>query len=180
MVLLIFLRMYEYDLKFPYESQVTISVRDYGTVSNRNLIGKTMIDLENRFYSDCYATCGIAKKYETDGYNRWRDVLTPTQILNKMLRKWRLPRPVYDDEENTLTITPVLEKEKENPKTITFDLNDSGDESSSDKNMSSKNENVFFNDSNKSSYPEKSRTMIRERLALKCLNEWQEVTGVNR
>lgn len=107
--------MYEYDLKFPYESQLVIAVKDWESIVGKKsrLIGKTRIDLEDRFYSTCYATCGIAKKYEpgheSGNYNRWRDILTPTQILNKVRQQWRLKKPEYTVD-NKLKITTLDEK----------------------------------------------------------------------
>lgn len=103
--------MYEYDLKFPYESQLVIAVKDWESIVGKKsrLIGKTTIDLEDRFYSNCYATCGLAKKYELEGYNRWRDILTPTQILNKVRKQWRLKKPEYTTD-NQLKISTLDEQ----------------------------------------------------------------------
>lgn len=103
--------MYEYDLKLPYESQLVVSVKDWESLVGKKsrLIGKTTIDLENRFYSNCYATCGLAKKFEIDGYNKWRDALTPTQILNKLRKQWRLKKPEFTVD-NKLKITNLDEQ----------------------------------------------------------------------
>lgn len=89
--------MYEYDVKFPYESQLVVAVKDWESLVGKKsrLIGKTTIDLEDRFYSSCYAMCGLAKSYDSDGYNRWRDLLSPKEILEKLRKKWRLKRPEY-------------------------------------------------------------------------------------
>lgn len=103
--------MYEFDLKFPYESQLVIGVKDWDALVGKksSLIGKTTIDLEDRFYSQYYATCGLPKRYETEGYNKWRDVLSPTQILNKLRRQWRLKKPEYTSD-NLLKITNLDER----------------------------------------------------------------------
>ena len=83
---------FEFDVKFPFGSQLTISVKDY-LLGTKSLIGKTVIDLEDRFYSNCYASCGLPKKYEISGYNCWRDSLLPSQILTKLCKQWRLQTP---------------------------------------------------------------------------------------
>lgn len=100
--------MYEFDLKFPYESQLVIGVKDWESIVGKKsrLIGKTTIDLEDRFYSNSYAVCGLARKFELDGYNRWRDILTPTQILNKVRKQWRLKKPEFTAD-NKLKITTL-------------------------------------------------------------------------
>ena len=56
-------KCFEFEARFPNESQLTISLRDGGFMPGWNdLIGQTVIDLEDRFYSNLYATCGLAKK----------------------------------------------------------------------------------------------------------------------
>lgn len=154
--------MYEYDLKFPYESQITISVKDWG--GNKGLIGKTLIDLENRFYSDCFASCGLAKKYETTGYNAWRDILTPTQILNRLCKKWRLKLPEY--EEFSVKILCSDNKSKEYRHETTS--------SSQEKIIDVNNQ---FNQTNPN-IPINDPKAIKEELALMVLHDWHHITGV--
>jgi hypothetical protein len=60
------------------------------------MIGQTRIDLEDRYYSNCYATCGLPRKFEMNGYNAWRDALFPKQILAKYCKKFSLQAPIYD------------------------------------------------------------------------------------
>jgi hypothetical protein len=75
-------RCFELEVKFPNESQLKISISNANSILGWNdLIGNTVIDLEDRFYSNSYSTCGLAKKYEITGYNTWRDILQPKQIL---------------------------------------------------------------------------------------------------
>ena len=45
-------------------SILKVEVWDYDTLSADELIGKTIIDLEDRFYSQHRATCGLQRKYE--------------------------------------------------------------------------------------------------------------------
>lgn len=213
--------MYEFDLKFPYESQLVIGVKDWDALVGKksSLIGKTTIDLEDRFYSQCYATCGLPKKYETEGYNKWRDVLSPTQILNKLRRQWRLKKPEYTSD-NLLKITNLDER------TFVFSLDHSvvivGENDDIDQNrrhdsiaaglvdseLKKSNttvvttspgfggQNSLFrfdstenNDpriikvlgsllSNKKNKPSLIvKLLLKEKLALKALNEWETITG---
>ncbi len=60
-------------------------------------IGRTEIDLENRFYSKCSAACGIAKTYTRTGYNFWRDHLKPSQILSRQCKIFGLQPPIYNE-----------------------------------------------------------------------------------
>lgn len=153
--------MYEYDIKLPYESQMTISIKDWSLIGNKSLIGKTVIDLEDRFYSSCYALCGLPKKYEISGYNAWRDKLFPSQILTLMCRKWRLKLPDYGP--NYLIVYTLEEKTKE----YKFEINEG---------KSIVNKNDQFVPSLKTA--EVDYRIIREELALSALNDWHNITGV--
>ncbi len=64
MKLHVFPRMFEFDATFPNDSMAHIQIWDYDRLSADDLIGETVIDLENRFYTRHRATCGLASKYE--------------------------------------------------------------------------------------------------------------------
>ena len=81
--------------QLPKDYMLTIQVWDYDATSADDLIGETKIDIENRFYSTHRAHCGIAKTYNTSGYNAWRDRERPTQILDYLCKKNNLPSPEY-------------------------------------------------------------------------------------
>lgn len=159
---------FEFDVKFPYDSQLTVSVKDRDLLSNKRLIGKTVIDLEDRYYSDNYATCGIAKRFELTGYNAWRDELYPTEILNRLCRIWRFAKPKY-----FLGNDCYLEMKRLNKSDIMSYTLES-DEKESDLLNSSNNQSFTFNDR---SLIQNTR-LIKEKLALKALNDWVNLTGV--
>ncbi|XP_030068852.1 fer-1-like protein 4 isoform X1 [Microcaecilia unicolor] len=95
----VFGEVFEMTVSFPIESEITVSVFDHDLVGSDDLIGETKIDLENRFYSQHRANCGIASQYDVDGYNQWRDAFKPTQILDNLCKKNTLPAPEYRREE---------------------------------------------------------------------------------
>ncbi|KAI4503915.1 hypothetical protein M0802_001318 [Mischocyttarus mexicanus] len=92
-------RVFEIEAIFPRDYMLSIQVWDHDATTSDDLIGETKIDIENRFYSRHRAKCGLAKTYETFGYNIWRDREKPTQILDFLCRKNNLPIPIYDREE---------------------------------------------------------------------------------
>ena len=57
-------RCFEVEATFPMESSLNVQIYDWDLVGTDDLIGETIIDLENRYYSRHRATCGIGKKYE--------------------------------------------------------------------------------------------------------------------
>ncbi|XP_076628524.1 otoferlin isoform X2 [Colletes latitarsis] len=91
----IFGKCFEIEATFPQDSLLTIQVLDWDLVGADDMIGETKIDLENRFYSRHRATCGLAKRYDESGYNKWRDAMKPTQILSKICKEGKVDGPVY-------------------------------------------------------------------------------------
>ena len=47
----------------PLEKDLIIRVKDYDLISSDDVIGETVIDLENRFLTKRRATCGIPQAY---------------------------------------------------------------------------------------------------------------------
>ncbi|XP_069993363.1 otoferlin-like isoform X1 [Penaeus vannamei] len=91
----VFGKCFEIEATFPQDSMLTVQVLDWDLVGSDDMIGETKIDLENRFYSRHRATCGLASRYETSGYNQWRDPMKPTQILARFCKEGRLDGPHY-------------------------------------------------------------------------------------
>lgn len=91
----VFGKCFEIEATFPQDSLLTIQVLDWDLVGTDDMIGETKIDLENRFYSRHRATCGLAKKYDESGYNKWRDAMKPTQILSKLCKEGKVDGPIY-------------------------------------------------------------------------------------
>jgi hypothetical protein len=56
-------KCFEFEARFPNDALLMVSLNGGSIVPGWNdLIGQTMIDLEDRFYSNLYATCGLPKK----------------------------------------------------------------------------------------------------------------------
>jgi hypothetical protein len=154
--------MFEYDIKFPNDSILSISLHDSSLLSGRTELGKTEIDLEDRFYAKCYANCGIPQRYETTGYNKWRDSLTPCEILNRLCKQFGLEKPVYDN--SSLTI------KKPNPnETFKYDYN-----TTDEKDVGFEADELI---ADKKTYSSKSS--FKQQAALDALNDWKRITGVS-
>lgn len=55
--------MFEMDLVLPMEKDLNIEVFDWDLIGGDDKIGKTVIDLENRYYSEFQAWCGLPLSY---------------------------------------------------------------------------------------------------------------------
>ena len=56
---------FELKARIPLEKDLKIKIMDYDFLSRNDMIGETVIDLENRFYSKARATCGLPPAYYT-------------------------------------------------------------------------------------------------------------------
>ncbi|KAH3809212.1 hypothetical protein DPMN_137573, partial [Dreissena polymorpha] len=110
-------KCFEIEATFPMESLLTVQVYDWDLVGMDDLIGETKIDLENRYYSRHRATCGISQRFDTLGYNSWRDPLKPTQILSRLCKEGKVDGPHYQPGkvrvENRIFTAPVDDTEDE-------------------------------------------------------------------
>ncbi|CAH1391702.1 unnamed protein product [Nezara viridula] len=88
----VFGRFFEFEGKLPFDSILTISIMDKAI---NELIGETEIDIENRYYSRHRGTCGIQKSYFKKGYDAWRDVYKPSEILYWLCLSNNIPAPRY-------------------------------------------------------------------------------------
>ncbi|KAL7306383.1 hypothetical protein TKK_0001807 [Trichogramma kaykai] len=91
-------RVYELEALLPKDHSLLLQLWDYDATSADDLIGETRVDIENRFYSQHRATCGLALTYDETGYNAWRDREKPCQILRQLCKRNNLPLPEYWDD----------------------------------------------------------------------------------
>lgn len=57
--------MFEINTLLPVHKDLIVRVKDYDIISSDDVIGETVIDLENRYLSKHRATCGIPLSYCT-------------------------------------------------------------------------------------------------------------------
>jgi len=91
--------MFEIRTVIPVAKDLHISVMDYDLVSADDVIGETVIDLENRFLTRYRATVGLPRSYCTSGVCRWRDARLPTHILADFCEKHMQTIPVFRSED---------------------------------------------------------------------------------
>ena len=91
--------MFEVRTIIPVAKDLHVRVMDYDLVSADDMIGETVIDLENRFLTKYRATVGLPRSYCTSGVCRWRDSKRPTQILAEFCEKHAATTPSYVNDE---------------------------------------------------------------------------------
>lgn len=94
----IFGKRFQFDTIIPRDHNLHISVYDKGRV-NDDLIGSTIIDLEDRLRSKHLPCVGIPKIYNKSGYNIWRHPVLPTEILEDICRREGVKSPEYQENE---------------------------------------------------------------------------------
>ena len=57
-------RVFEFECTFPMDSVLRVQIYDYDMLSADDLIGETMVDLENRLFSKHRATVGFPKSFD--------------------------------------------------------------------------------------------------------------------
>ncbi|KAJ0183968.1 hypothetical protein K1T71_000391 [Dendrolimus kikuchii] len=116
----VFGKMYEFRCTLPDDYLFTVSLYDYD--SEDELIGSTIIDIENRVYSRHRARVGLPYKYKTAGPNKWHDILKPSEILEDLCLKNHLQLPQYPDL-NTVILNGVEYKDNDRP-SLSYTSND--------------------------------------------------------
>lgn len=56
-------RVFELKALIPLNKDLLVRVKDYDVLSSDDVIGETVIDLENRYLSNFRATCGLPRTY---------------------------------------------------------------------------------------------------------------------
>uniref|UniRef100_A0A3Q3DHJ1 Dysferlin, limb girdle muscular dystrophy 2B (autosomal recessive) n=1 Tax=Hippocampus comes TaxID=109280 RepID=A0A3Q3DHJ1_HIPCM len=87
--------MFELSCSLPQEKDLRVALYDHDVLTKDEKIGETVIDLENRFLSKYGAGCGLPQSYCSSGVNRWRDQLTPRQLLFGLCERQNLRKPIY-------------------------------------------------------------------------------------
>ncbi|CAF3109617.1 unnamed protein product [Rotaria sp. Silwood2] len=100
----VFGKSFEFDVHLPFQSLIRIQIWDWDMTSLNDMIGETKIDIENRWFSCHRATCGLPKRYDSAGYNTWRDTKKPTIILTELCRTTNINVPVYTADFRSVTV----------------------------------------------------------------------------
>lgn len=91
----IFGKRFQLSAIIPRNTLLKVSVYDNDTLSGNDLIGTTVIDLEDRIRTKYLAACGLPKEFNSNGYNLWRNSQLPSEILNNICNEFELSLPQY-------------------------------------------------------------------------------------
>ena len=105
--------MFEVETTIPVAKDLHVMVMDYDVISADDLIGETIIDLENRFLTKHRATVGLPHSYCKSGVCLWRDNRLPTQILDDFCEKHMDTAAIYSDDDDSVVINSTTYKLEE-------------------------------------------------------------------
>uniref|UniRef100_A0A8C6CT22 Fer-1 like family member 5 n=1 Tax=Moschus moschiferus TaxID=68415 RepID=A0A8C6CT22_MOSMO len=90
--------MFELSCTIPLEKDLEVQLYDFDLFSPDDMIGTTVIDLEDRLLSGFGARCGLSKSYCQSGPFRWRDQMPPGLLLEHHAKRKGLPPPLFSPE----------------------------------------------------------------------------------
>ncbi|XP_020816965.1 otoferlin isoform X2 [Drosophila serrata] len=90
----VFGRLFELEASLPGDHMLQIVVHDHDKIKDE-IIGHTIIDLEDRWRTRHRATVGLPNEYSKSGYNHWHDKILPSEILLDLCKKKEIPPPYY-------------------------------------------------------------------------------------
>ena len=96
--------MFEVETTIPVAKDLHVMVMDHDVISADDLIGETIIDLENRFLTKHRATVGLPRSYCKSGVCQWRSCKLPTQVLDEFCEKYMDTAPIYSDDDDSVLI----------------------------------------------------------------------------
>lgn len=164
--------MLEFELQFPFESQISITVNDVNRIGIATEIGTTEIDLEARLFAKCYATCGLPKSFDMTKNREWRDSMRPSEIFTHMCKKFKL-KPSF--KENSLHIKIPKLEQKNGMVQISF--NDHQYDDKNIRNLYKVEQEKAFKKNSKFNQ-EFLETFLKERLSFEALSDWEKLTEV--
>ena len=89
--------MFEMKALLPIEKDLEVIVQDYDLIGSDDVIGETVIDLENRLLSGHGAGVGLPRTYCVSGVNEWRLSRLPRELLDEFCLRHNAPAPVFTD-----------------------------------------------------------------------------------
>lgn len=100
-------RRFQLNGVIPREHLLKISIFDRDEACcGDDLIGTTIVDLEDRLKSKHRAFCGISDEFSSCGYNVWRNASLPSDILSEICKKHELKLPEFIG--NKISVDGVL------------------------------------------------------------------------
>lgn len=98
----IFGKRFQLSSVIPRDNLLKVSVYDRDTLTRSDLIGTTVIDLEDRVMTKYLASCSLMREFNSGGYNAWRNLLLPSEILSNLCVDLEMGMPQYFSDHVTL------------------------------------------------------------------------------
>ncbi|XP_067648119.1 fer-1-like protein 6 [Eurosta solidaginis] len=90
----VFGKCFQMEGVLPRDNMLEISISERNIFAD-DYIGSTFVDLEDRWRTRHRAAVGISQEYSKNGYNKWRNIATPYEILSELCSQRELPPPKF-------------------------------------------------------------------------------------
>lgn len=91
----VFGRSYDVEMTIPQETELTVALYDHDNLNSDDLVGETVIDIEDRLLARCEALNGLPQTFKTEGMDAWRFQQRPREMLQRLCDKHHFPAPIY-------------------------------------------------------------------------------------
>lgn len=91
----VFGRSFDVELTVPQDAEITLALYDHDNLNRDDLVGQTVIDVEERLMARSMPLNGVPQTYRTEGMDAWRFQKKPSEILAKLCEQHGFPPPAY-------------------------------------------------------------------------------------
>jgi hypothetical protein len=95
----VFGRSFDVEVTVPQDAEITLALYDHDNLNRDDLVGQTVIDVEERLMARSLSLNGVPQTYRTEGMDAWRFQKKPSEILATLCEQHGFPPPAYSQKD---------------------------------------------------------------------------------